>query len=302
MKLVNFLAVTVGVTFATNISAGTFTIGGFSFDEKNTVKTAAIVQGPALIDHSNTRFGRFSEAYVTSPTTRENAFEKFNREKSVGRLLGKVNKKGIDYARQVSFPDIKNAPPTPNVDRAVLELTWGEGKGLSNGSGRDFVVFEASSWEGFEVAVLKAGATEFTPYRYQFPTAKDSIHDVNAVAFDLSDFGVNEGDMISAIRIRNIFTSKATSGGDKVDNESGQGMVLEPKDSNYDKAFEIRTKAGGPEFGIDQLGADIVYVTALHDIENLRPPEPTPAPEAAAPTPSPAPELKSSGTNTAPKK
>ena len=285
MKL-KLLTFAVSAACISNLSAGVFTIAGFKFDEKNTVTTAAL-EGPDLTDHAATKFGRFSEAYVTNPATRENEFAKFNRAKSIGRLLGHVGK-GQDYAHYISFPDIKNAPPAPNTERAIIKLGWGEGKGLKNSEGKDFVVFESGNWEGFAVAVQKAGSKDFSAYRYQFPSSKDSIHDANAVAFDLSDFGLADGEMITAIQIKNLFNSKAAVGADKVDDASGQGNIVVAGDAGYDKGFTLRQKPNGDEFPETALSADIVYVTTLHDVEEVKIPEPEPAPAPAPAAPEPA--------------
>lgn len=288
MKL-SFLTFAVSTAIIFDASAGVFTIGGFKFDEKNTVSKATLVEGDGLKTHANTRFGRFSESYVKDTTSRENEFAKFDRKKSVGSLLDQKNKKkgkaeSVDYARQISFAESKKPGSTTN--RYVIELSWQEGMGLKNGTGADFVVFETSSWEGFSVAVQKAGGKEFTAYRYQFPKTKDPIQDANAVAFDLSDFGLSDAEMITAIRIQNLFNSKAPAGADRVDNASGEGMIVLPQDAGYDKASLLRQKAGGEEFPVSMLGADIVYVAALHDIEEVKIPEPVEsAPAAPAPAP-----------------
>jgi hypothetical protein len=289
MKKASILILMVGLSSASTF-AGVFTIGGYKFDEKNSVSKVTIVEGSGVRDHSAQRFGRYSQEYVSSPLDHENSFEKFDRARSLGRLMGRRNSGKIDYARFLCLPDRHQAPPTPNVDRVVVQLGWGEAKGIKNEAGPDFVIFESGSWEGFEVAVVKAGATEPTRYRYQFATSKDSIHEANAVPFDLSDFGVADGEMISSIRVRNIFNSKAAGGGDKVDQENGSGNVLLPADAGYDKGFPILSKAGGAEFTVDQLSADLVYAVALRDVEELKvmeapqPPPVEPAPAKPAKT------------------
>jgi hypothetical protein len=282
------LSLALASVVVSNVSAGTFTIGGFKFDEKNTVQIATLAEGETLSVHSSSRFGKYSENYVTNTVTRENEFAKFDRSKSVGRLMGLKNSSRHDLAQYVSMPDLKNTPPAPNKGRCVVELSWKAGLGLKNGLGADFVVFEAGNWEGFAVAVQKAGAKEFTPYRYQFAVSKDPIHDVNAVSFDLSDFGLAEGDMIGAIRIRNLFNSTASVGADKVDNATGQGNVVTPGESGYETASTLLQKPGGQEFPTSRLSADIVYVAVLHDVEALQIVEPATPAAPAAPTNAPA--------------
>lgn len=273
-------AITLAATLA---RADLVRIGGVTFDQNNSAKTAMIVEGPVtLANHSNKEFGRYSEEYLTSPESRANSFRGFDRGKSVGRLLGRY---GGDLARHISFPSPSDNFPgagIPNVHRCGIELTWGE-NGLPNGSGPDFAVYEAGTWEGFAVAVRKAGSGEFTGYRYHFPNAADKYHGVNVVSFDLSKFGLAEGETISAIRIRNVFNSRARGGGDKVDQESGEGWVIYPGDPRYKEAYMLREKPAGAEFPLDRLGADIVYVVGLQNVVPLK------SQNAAAPAPAVAP-------------
>jgi hypothetical protein len=268
IKTAIFLAT---VTLAVNcVQAGEFKIAGFVFDEANAVTSVAIVEGPlTLMDHSNKRFGKYSENYL-SAGAKVNEFQAFDRSKTIGRLLGRGG--SGDLARHLSFPspgDDIAASPMPNVHRCAIECTWGS-NGLGNGPGPDFVVYEAGSWEGFAVAVRKAGSPTFTGYRYQFPAGQDKTHDTTAVAFDLSKFGLAEGETISAIRIRNLFNSKSRGGGDKVDEQSGEGWIIYPGDPRYKDAFMLRNGAGGSEFPIDKLGSDIVYVVGLQKVAPLK--------------------------------
>lgn len=250
--------------------AGVFKIGGYVFNEANAVTTAVIVEGPLTLQkNSSPRFGRYSESFINSLDTKVNEFHAFDRSKSLGRLLGGYSTS--DLARHISFPEPGDYSPMPNVHRCTVEITWKD-YGLPNNQGDDFVVFEVGSWEGFALAVRKAGSDKFTEYRYQFANSVDATHNVNAVAFDLSKFGLKDGDVISAIRIRNLFNAEAAIGADKVDGASGEGFVIYPGDPKYKDAHPLRSKAGGPEFRVDQLGADIVYLVGLHNVQPLKAP------------------------------
>ena len=256
-------------------NAGVVTIGGVSFDEANSVQTAAIVEGPVTLgDHSNRNFARFGENFISSTASHENEFAHFDRSKSIGRLLGRGG--NGDYARHVSFGGPAETSPMGNVNRSTIELTWGD-RGLVNQKGPDFVVFESGNYEVFAVSGRKASSSDFSSFRYQFANDYDKFHGVNVVAFDLSDLGFADGEVCSAIRIRNVFNSMARAGGDRVDNESGQGKVVYPSDPNYKAAFPMRIKAGGRLVNSDELDADIVYVAGLHNLVPL----PAPATTAA---------------------
>jgi hypothetical protein len=248
--------------------AGLYRIGGFTFDEQNVVRTAAVVEGPVTVSVRTSRnFARYSEEYIASSKERINEYRDFNRKNSIGWLLGRGG--NPDYARHVSLAAPGEVLPMVNLHRTTLELTWA-GYGLPNRPGPDFVVYEIATWQGFSASARKEGSKDFSAPVYQFPAAQDKAQDVNAVAFELSDFGFAEGDICSAIRLRNIFSGQARSGADRVDNESGQGKILYPSDPNYKTGFPLRTKAGGPEFNVEQLNADIVYAVGLHDIVPLK--------------------------------
>jgi hypothetical protein len=272
MKATTLLA---GFILAAQITqASTFTIGGFTFDDADSVRTARIVEGPlSLRDFSNKRFGKYSEEFITGIDSHANSFKDFPRQKSIGKLLGRG---ASDSARHLSFPENTDRMPVPNVHRCTVELTW-EDQGVKNLKGDDFVIFESGGWEGFAVSVRKAGSNEFTPYRYQFANSYDGVQMVNAVAFDLEKFGLADGEMITAIRIRNLFNSHARMGPDKVDDASGQGNVVYPGSPNYGQAFLLRSKAEGSEFSVDHLGSDLIFATGLHSIEKAPATAATPA-------------------------
>lgn len=328
------LGILLSATFVSSISADVFTIGTFTFNEANAVRTAEIVEGPVnLRDYRNDEFTKRSQLDIILNEKKQGSdkiYKYFDRSKCVGQLLSRGDQKGI--ARYITFPEKATAPPTPNVDSSTLEFTWGssdlrdisgfdggpdlfnklhtqltgsarekllsspsavparpgEGQGssgrslggparaqylvgwaLENKDGPDFVVYESGSYEPFSVYVRRSGTDEFTQPRYQFASYFDPVHNVNAVAFDLDDFGIGKGEMIDAIRIRNVFNSYSRHGSDRVDDESGQGNVVYPGDPGYGNSHMLLNERGGREFKIEQLDADIIYIVGLHDIVPL---------------------------------
>ena len=260
--------------------ADVFTIAGYTFNDDNSVTTAAVVEGnPNLKIHSAPLFAGKGDIGSLANKSASDPFLTFQRDKTIGRLLGTGKRKtASNSALFVSLPDKHDAPPRPNVDRCTIELTW-SGKGLRNKPGEDFVIYEVGTFEGFMVSVKKAGSDSFTPPRYQFAKQFDLEHNANSVAFDLSLFGLADGEMITAIRIRNLFNSEATVGADKVDDASGQGRVLYPGEAGYDTAHtltarligsDLKADEGvGGEFKTDRLDADIVFAVGLHDLEKV---------------------------------
>ena len=267
------LGILLYATLMSPIFADVFTIGTYTFNEANAVRTAEIVEGPVnLRDYRNDEFTKRSNLDIILEESKRNpdkVFKFFDRSRCVGQLLNRGNQKGM--ARYITFPEKSTAPPTPNVDSSTIEFTWGSsdmadisgfdggpdlfnkleselgaamrkellempsanaaagagnapvgnsrslgsavrqqylvGWALENKDGPDFVVYESGTFEPFSVYVRRAGSEQFTQPRYQFANYFDPIHNVNAVAFDLSDFGLREGEKIDAIRIRYVFNS-----------------------------------------------------------------------------------------------
>ncbi|MSV27614.1 MAG: PEP-CTERM sorting domain-containing protein [Bryobacterales bacterium] len=232
-------------------TAGTVTFAGFTFDPFNAVSAASVIEGSIE--------GTFS----TSAFAAAASYPSFDRSRTVGRLLGGEG----DGARYASLPEKGGTAPTPNVNRATIEVNWGSGVSLPNGAGNDFVVYEIGTYDGFAVSVKPAGSATFTDARYEFADSYQASNDVNSVAFDLSDFGLSSGESISAIRIRNIFNGDAGSSADKVANSSGQGRVITGSSEGYSTAYRLRSAAGKSGFSSTRLGGDIVYVAGLRNVE-----------------------------------
>ena len=103
MKLATLFIVAV-LASVVLVRDGTYTIGGFTFDEANADHTPVIVEGPPfLTDHSAPRFARFSPNYAGDPLTQTNDFYKFDRTRSLGHLLGR--RAGGSIARHVTVPE-----------------------------------------------------------------------------------------------------------------------------------------------------------------------------------------------------
>ena len=270
------------ISLAANVVvADVFTIAGYTFNDDNSITTTSVVEGTSdLKIHSAPVFAGKGDLAAFASKDAAEPFLTFQRDKSVGRLLGnkKKRKSAGNPALYLSMPDKQDGPPWPNVDRVTIELTWG-GKGLRNTPGEDLVVLEVGTYEGFALSVKKAGSDSFTPWRYHFASQFELVHNANSVTFDLSLFGLAEGEMITAIRIRNLFNSEAKVGADKVDDVSGQGRVLYPGEAGYDTAHRLTARLVGSglkadegvggEFRVDALDADIVFVVGLHDIEKV---------------------------------
>ncbi len=266
MTPINMLAGAVLALGVAEVMADSFTIAGVTFDTVNSAQTAHIVEGSASTqDYSSKIFARVEQSRDVLVGDATNPFVTFDRGKSVGRLLGRSAKHTDDRARYVSMPEKGTFGPQPNKDRLTIELTWGK-HGIKNEQGPDFVVYEVGSYEAFAVAVRKVGSTEWSHYRYQFAFQSDPAHGVNSVTFDLTSFGVAPGEVVDAIRIRNVFNSESAQGADKVDQPIGEGRVLYPGDIEYITGHKLLSSVRGDEFRTDSLDADIIYVASLHKV------------------------------------
>jgi len=120
------------------LQAGVFSIGSFTFDDYNAVRTAEVVEGPT--DLKVSRNDEFTKRAVLDIITDKESqrsvkqYKFFDRTRTVGYLLGAQNAQGI--ATYVSLPEKATAPPTPNIDSTTIEFTWGHSD-LRNISGED---------------------------------------------------------------------------------------------------------------------------------------------------------------------
>jgi PEP-CTERM motif len=157
-----------------------------------------------------------------------------------------------------------------STGRSIVQLDW-SGALLTNRSGNDLVVYEsgnAGAPEAFAVAVRRQGQTDFTNFLHRFSTSYTPETDLFATGFDLSDFGLGEGDAIDAIRIANLIGTDRVSG-------DGQGFL-------GGESLASTGPQGGGEYPSGRFDPDIAYVVGLHDV--VRPVSQTP--ERSVPEPS----------------
>lgn len=160
-----------------------------------------------------------------------------------------------------SFVELGNA-----TGRSIIQLDWG-GALLSNRSGNDLVVYEsgnADAPEAFAVAVRRQGQTDFTNFLYRFSTSYTPESELFATGFDLSDFGLGEGDAIDAIRIANLIGTDLVSG-------DGQGFL-------GGQSTPTTGPQGGGLYPSGRFDPDLAYVVGLHDVvlgDRTTVPEPT---------------------------
>jgi parallel beta-helix repeat protein len=232
---------TFNIAIDTSGNSNNYSVGGFTWNSNNAVKSASIIYGQSgtTVSPLLTQFLDNSAQPVASQTVGNLLFAQANGSATVGS----------------------------NTAPAAILLNWGE-LGLSNQAGDDFVIYENGSLgapEAFAVGVVSASTGQLNSYRYEFA---DSFDDANvgapndgqgvfATGFDLSDFGIAPGDAIDSIVIANLLPSDRISGAD------GQGFLGSPY------SHTPLTQPGGQAFAADKFAPDITFVTGLHDVGAL---------------------------------
>ena len=212
---------------------GTYTVAGWTWNPNNAVIDGSIISGSSAIS-------TFPSGFL------ESEGEPLAKQ-TVGSLLLNQSNGSLILGNSSS--------------RSQIELTWG-GQGLLNSLGNDFVVYEngdINEPEGYAVAVRIAGSDTFTPFRYEFyDTFENQLTGnpqagVLATAFDLSDFGLANGQFIDAIRIINLQPDDLVNG-------EGQGFLGTSGVSPLDPTT-------GQPFAVGRLDPDITFVAGLRDIQ-----------------------------------
>ncbi|MCS6831821.1 MAG: hypothetical protein NZ749_14415, partial [bacterium] len=218
--------------------AQVFSVGGYSWDVANGPTRALPVQ-----PNSISGFNFFSSTFLNDQPG-------FDPNKTIGRIMT-----GTTGAAR--FVELGNS-----VVRKIILVDW-EGKRLPNRAGEDFVVYEVGSAgapEGFMVAVRKKGSSTFSAWRYEFANSFTGGYNVFATAYNLTDFGLQEGESIDAILIANLIEA------DRVDSSSGQGNVYPGGGTGFIPLQGPQSETPGQPYPVDRYDADIVYVAALHNI------------------------------------
>ncbi len=216
---------------------GTYTVAGWTWNPGDAVTDGSIISGESTIS-------TFASGFLESenqPLAKQ----------TVGSLLFNQSNDSLTLGN--------------NISRSQIELTWG-GQGLINSPGNDFVVYENGDLnqpEGYAVAVRIAGSDTFTPFRYEFYDTFEGQLTGNpqagvlATAFDLSDFGLANGQFIDAIQIINLQPDDLVNG-------NGQGFL------GTSGTTPLNPSTGQP-FALDKLDPDITFVAGLHTLQTLPP-------------------------------
>jgi len=253
----------VGIAGATPAAALPFDFAGFTFDQDDTpdvlglLGNGATLGGAAFsagLPTSITQSVGFQAAAV-GPGGAFIGLPGFNPALTLGRQanaqFGVTQPDGSSctFGCAVNLPAGNNGAST----RHGLEMSWSGGRTLANAAGNDFVIYESGgpgAPEGFMARVRKTDGT-YTAWHFEandgFELYTGSTGEgAFATAFDLSVFGLADGEAIDQIQIANLVSGNTIA---------GDGSVL----------FGGGGSAHG--FGSGALDPDPLYVGILHGVD-----------------------------------
>lgn len=265
------LSLGVGLTLSVLLSvqpagATPFDIAGVPFDSDNGTTTAVITGGGY-----NTPYGIGLHS-DTSP------------DWSVAPSLGTyfqmpTFQKGYDSTQPtkgvpgtaVTLGQDPGFPQTSLNERDIIQLTWGAGNGLANGTGNDLVVFEAATSEAFALRVHSVGSGSGAYWSSWYYTPYTSNSDASALAndatpslFDLELMGLADGEVINALEITNLLIEDTL---DTPITELGihSGVMFGGGSSNPVLRYST-SQVAFVTFASHKFDPDIQYVAGLHDL------------------------------------
>lgn len=251
-----------------------FQFAGYTFDQRNTPDQAALLGNNETLDRAH-----FSPGVPNSTTDVVTGFPQSSTGYSNALALGQLT--GISTGnRAVNLP----AGNIGFSARHGIEVGWSGHRGLTNLTGNEFVIYESAQTiltvEGFIVRVrvvptVLGQSYAWTPW-YYFPPANFQItsgqEGVFAFAYDLSNFGLTNSQVIDRIQLGNLMSSDRIAGpGTNIGGNVfvGSGRVV------FDGSTNVRPDAGAFDtdrlYDILTLDPDPLYVAALRDVGPLPP-------------------------------
>ena len=237
----------------------TFSFAGVTFEQLSTpdVRTLLPVGTyDAAVVTSLPTVATGSVAFPDPPTTG------FNPALALGALIDASN-----GPRALNLPNGDNGA----TQRSGVELCWSGGRGLTNATGDDLVVYESGSAltpEAFMIQVHNATTNTWSSWYYEpadsfAPYGGTGTAGAFATAYDLSALGVGATDTIDRVRIVNMTDE------DRMVSSNGVGQVI-PEDNGATSTF---LPAPGPlasfaNYGSATLDPDPLYVGAINALTN----------------------------------
>ncbi len=257
-------------------AAPTFRFAGFTFDQTGTPDLLTPLASGSLAG------GYGATIHTSAGSTEPAEFPEnplgFDPTLSIGRLM---------YPALTSGTLALNLPAGDNGSalRAGFELRWSGGRTLSNQSGNDLVIFEASSNpNGPDAAMIQVHVVggDWTQWRYESADSRgvypsNSPAGAFATAYDLSDFGLAAGATIDAVRYVNM-TATDRMAGPGLERTVGSGVLVAegfvlPEDNGA--TSQVRPDPGAfasfAQYGNSTLDPDPIYFGMLHALASAGP-------------------------------
>ncbi len=232
-----------------SLIAAPFTFAGYTFDPANSPDTIG------LLGNGQTLGGAVFSSQLPNRITQSVGFGAqsvggggaFTAVPgwTAGRSLGEMANAQLGMTQSDGtgshFSSAVNLPRGNDgaASRHGLSLSWASGQGLVNAAGADFVVYESGSQGSPEALMVRLGlgGGAFTDWYFQAQSGFENyLGDTDgafAYAFDLSLFGIADGDMIYSIEIANLQPTDGIGAGGLV-NFAGGGAAPGFPGGSYD--------------------------------------------------------------------
>lgn len=263
--------------------AGTYSFAGFSFDQDRATDTLGLLGngvslGGAQFSADNANRITRSVGFVAISGDANSGIvgqAGFDPSRSLGRQgyaqQGLTQSDGSNsvYASAINLPRGNNGA----TDRHGLEMSWSN-RALANGAGADFLVYESASnapgQEAFMIRARSANTGEWSRWYFRdadgFELFTDGpgqtpVEGAHAFAFDMSDLGFAEGDLVDSIQLANLRTSDRIDGADSTAgfvNFDGTGLMA-----------QFLNGASLTTYGSSAFDPDPLYAVALGDLVTL---------------------------------
>ena len=203
MRIVSRMLVISAWAFSCSAGAATIDVFGVMFDPANGTTQASIVSGGyATPPYGPALFSGGSDDWVPPAT--------------MGQSLGtffRVPMFQPEYDGTDRFGDVGSSVTLGSDPGAIAGLTntldvistrWANGVGLVNGDKNDLAVFEKDTSEAYAIRVHNHTTGEWTRWYYQIFNQTDAVQFTTPTEFELTDLGVNPGQVIDEVEIRNL--------------------------------------------------------------------------------------------------
>jgi hypothetical protein len=261
--------------------AGTYSFAGFSFDQDRATDTLGLLGnsetlgGAAFSSNFATRITRSVGFVAISGNANSGIVGQpgFDPSRSLGRQgfaqQGLTQSDGSNsiYASAINLPN-NNDGSGSAARRHGLEMSWSN-RALANGAGADFLLYEsassASAQEAFMIRARDADTGEWSRWYFRdadgFENYVESGEGAHAFAFDMSDLGFADGDLIDMVQLANLKDTDRIDGAD-----SAAGFV------NFDGTglmAQFLNGASLTSYDDGSFDPDPLYAVALGDLVTL---------------------------------